>query len=75
MLPKAAWPYDEYIDGVTKHGHVTHLTRAMGSPTSNAGNTGYCTTSTPRLSRGLVTGFFADSVWLSSVFGDAFFNE
>ena len=46
----------------------------MGSSATDTGNTGYSTASTPRLCGSLVTGFFADSVWLSLIFGDTLCN-
>jgi len=56
--------------------HVTEssLTRAVGSSTTNTGDTSYGTASTPRLGGGLVTGFFADSIWLSLIFCDTLVN-
>jgi hypothetical protein len=49
--------------------HVTErgLTRAVGAPTADAGNTSNGTTSTPRLGRGLMAGFFTDSISLTLV--------
>lgn len=56
--------------------HVTEssLSGAVGSSSRNTGNTSDGTTSTPGLSRGLVTCFSGDSVGLSSVLGDISVN-
>ena len=51
--------------------HVTEgsLTGTVGTTTRDTGNTGNSTTSSPRLSRGLVTSLLADGVWLALVLG------
>jgi len=69
-------PSFRWSEHTTTATHVTErsLTRAMGSPTTDTGNTSYCTAGTPRLGGRLVAGFFADSVWLSPVFGDTLVN-
>jgi len=49
--------------------HVTErtLTGSVSTTTTNTRNTSNSTTGTPRLGRGLVTGMFVNSVWLSGV--------
>lgn len=67
--------------GGTEHttttAHVTEstLTTATSTTTTDTGNTGNSATSTPGFSRGLVTGFFADSVSLTGILGDVGVDE
>ena len=57
----------------TTTAHVTEgsLARTVGSTTTDTGNTSDGTTGTPRLSGGLVTSLYVDSVRLPLVLGDA----
>jgi len=55
----------------TAHVAKRSLTRAVGAPTADAGNTSNGTTSTPRLGGGLMAGFFADSISLTLVLSNA----
>jgi len=76
----ASMPASPYLDGC-KHAslstHVTEsgLTTSMGTTTSNSGNTGNCTSSTPRRSAVAHTCIGVNSVGLSSVLGDVGVNE
>jgi hypothetical protein len=56
----------------TTTAHVTErsLSRAVGTSTTDTGNTGDGATSTPRLGTGLVTSLGGDGIGLSAVLGD-----
>lgn len=55
----------------TSNDEFIHLTRTVGTPTTDTRDTGNSTTSTPGLGRGLVAGLLAHSVRLPLVLRDA----
>ena len=61
----------------TASAHVTEsgLTRSLGSSTTNTGDTGDGSTSTPRLGRGLVTSVLSNGVSLSPVLGNGLWGS
>lgn len=71
MLPNAA--YETLVSNLEKYRakDQMNLAGAMGTSTTNTGDTSNSTTSTPRFSTRLVTGLFADCVRLTPVFSDA----